>query len=674
MTATTLTGSARSATLDNPDNRIANLANFTIGGGEVGGTLSLTDTGPLNITGTVSAAFLGLTTRGPLLIGTADAPGSLKGGTVVLATTDEITEPNGSIAAGNFAARASSGNVLLTSVNNRIATSGGITAGNGDVVLVDDPTLVLTGPYGGNNLFFEVNGAGDTLVLGAATVIGAAASFGGPAVLTAATGGRISLVADNIVVGNSKSSVTVNTGTVELAPLSAIGTSLLATGGLVVGDPLLAIIHTNGGTLDVGGFTNVPAGATAPVASASSVSVGPANLTGIASTLRLDSIGPITQTTGPLVVTNLTGSAGTSASLADPTNQVGTLGAFTTTAGFALVDDHALQVIGPVRDTGATSTLSLTTRTGDITLAGAVTATNILNLMSADAISETATLTAGTLNGSAAAAANLTGTNRIAALGYFTAGSFKLNNTADLLIAGTLNAAHAEIRAPSSQISLGDRATIITGGTARPSGPFNPTLAPSNDGTPGTLLQAANFTQIGSSTVLGLGDGPATLQVATTGHAQFDPPLGLQATHSWLILDLANGTAAGNVFVNALDVSYTTPGSANLSGSIAGITSGAAAAAGFIGPAINVNYLFNGCVIASTVCQPPTPTPPPTRAQLNVALTATLGAIEPLVAVAPPSLTSPPRLLMVALPLLSVPPPQLTDPDVVPPNITYLDY
>ena len=259
-----------------------------------------------------------------------------------------------------------------------------------------------------------------------------------------------------------------------------------------------------------------------------------------------------------------------------------------------------------MRDTGATSTLSLTTRTGDITLAGAVTATNILNLMSADAISETATLTAGTLNGSAAAAANLTGTNRIAALGDFTAGSFKLNNTADLLIAGTLNAAHAEIRAPSSQISLGDRATIITGGTARPSGPFNPTLAPSNDGTPGTLLQAANFTQIGSSTVLGLGDGPATLQVATTGHAQFDPPLGLQATDSWLILDLANGTAAGNVFVNALDVSYTTPGSANLSGSIAGITGGPAAAAGFIGPAINVNYLFNGCVIASTVCQPPT--------------------------------------------------------------------
>ena len=72
-------------------------------------------------------------------------------------------------------------------------------------------------------------------------------------------------------------------------------------------------------------------------------------------------------------------------------------------------------------------------------------------------------------------------------------------------------------------------------------------------------------------------------------------PLGLQTTHSWLILDLANGTAAGNVFVNALDVSYTTPGSATCQ-------------ARFPSPveplpprdlwqAINVNYLFNGCVI-----------------------------------------------------------------------------
>jgi filamentous hemagglutinin family protein len=567
------------------------------------------------------------------------------------------------------------GDTSLLGIGNSIQTLGSFVVTNGNLNLVNGNDLVLGGDIKANNLFFEVAKAGGTLTLGfeddAPAPLAAKLS-------TTGTGGRISLIADNYTVlatSPDANSIVTTGGAVELAPFSPIKTSLLEAGGLVVGDPLLSIIRTNGGTLDVGGFTNVPAGATTPSASASSVIVGPANLTGIASTLRLDSTGPIMQTTGPLVVGNLSGGAGTSASLTDPTNLVGSLGAFTTTTGFALVDNQALLVAGPVKDTGTASTLSLTTRTGDITLGGAVSAANLVNLVSAGAISETGTLTAGTLSGLAATSANLNGANRIATLGDFTTGSFKLNNSADLLIAGTLDAAHVEIRAPSSQISLGDGATIITGGTARPPGPFNPALAPSNDGTPGALLQAANFTQIGSSTVLGQGSNPATLQIATTGHAQFDPPLGLQASNSWLILDLANGTTAGNVFVNALDVSYTTPGSANLSGSIAGITGGAAAAMGFIQPAINMNYLFNGCVIAATVCQPlPTPTPIPTQAQLNVALTATLGAIEPLVAVAPPSLTSPPRLSMIALPLLSVPPPQLTDPDVVPPNITYLDY
>jgi hypothetical protein len=37
-------------------------------------------------------------------------------------------------------------------------------------------------------------------------------------------------------------------------------------------------------------------------------------------------------------------------------------------------------------------------------------------------------------------------------------------------------------------------------------------------------------------------------------------------------------------------------------------------------------------------------------------------------------LTNLPDLVLVALPMLQPQPPQLTDPDVVPPNITYLDY
>ncbi len=251
-----------------------------------------------------------------------------------------------------------------------------------------------------------------------------------------------------------------------------------------------------------------------------------------------------------------------------------------------------------------------------------------------------------------------------------------------MLIASTLNGPRIAIRDPANTISLADGAVITTGGSARPAGPIQSALEPGN-GAPGALLQAASFTQIGTSSIVGQGGGAATLQISITGNAQFDPPLGLQGPGAWLILNLTNGTAAGNVFVNALDVSYTTPGSTNLTGTIAGIIGGPAAAVGNIQPAINANYLFNGCIIEAPVCQPPTPPtprsppPPPSTTpvtDLNIGLTATLGAIYPLLSLAPAAITGPPKLSLIAVPMLTPRPPQLTDPDVVPPNITYLDY
>ncbi len=76
---------------------------------------------------------------------------------------------------------------------------------------------------------------------------------------------------------------------------------------------------------------------------------------------------------------------------------------------------------------------------------------------------------------------------------------------------------------------------------------------------------------------------------------------------------------------------FTTPGGTNLTGTIGGIVGGPAAAAGHIQPAVNSAYLFNGCVIGAPTCG---------TTPLNTGLTATLGAIEPLVALAPPTLTS----------------------------------
>jgi hypothetical protein len=148
---------------------------------------------------------------------------------------------------------------------------------------------------------------------------------------------------------------------------------------------------------------------------------------------------------------------------------------------------------------------------------------------------------------------------------------------------------------------------------------------------------------------------------------QFDPPLGLLATGTWLVLNLTNGTAAGDVFVNALDVAYTTPGATNLRGSIQGKTGGDAAAAGFIQPAVNANYLFNGCVIGAKVCQP-------FGLPDNVLTSALGGLYHPYLPGAPPAVIGLQGLVLVAMPMLPASPRQLTDPDVVPPNISYLDY
>jgi hypothetical protein len=67
---------------------------------------------------------------------------------------------------------------------------------------------------------------------------------------------------------------------------------------------------------------------------------------------------------------------------------------------------------------------------------------------------------------------------------------------------------------------------------------------------------------------------------------------------------------------------------------------------------------------------------PPVVATLpDDALTSALGGLyQFLPGSPPPPLINLPNLVLVALPMLPAPERQLTDPDVVPPNISYLDY
>jgi hypothetical protein len=667
LTAGTLAGNiAGGMSLSEPANAVSSLGSLSLGF-----TGSLADSVPLSISGAVNSGT----------------------GFLNLSSTSAITEAATGSITGAFSAVAN-GNVSLTA-HNSIPLSNGIVSKNGNVLIVNDTDLTLVGSFSGNNLFFQVASKGGTLTLSDADP---SSDFPNPAMLTAAAGGRISLVADNYaILPNSRSKLvdsTITAPTVELAPFSTtINTSLLAGNGLLINTTMLSIIQTNGGTLEVGGFTNLPAGATTPAPSTTAIDIGaPLDLTAIASTLRLDANGPVSQSGGPLTVPALVGSGG-AWTLNNAANAVSTLGNVTA-ASFSLLDSTNLTVAGTLSATTAASITDPLTVTvaglvnagaaglsaHDIDIIGSVNAGTIALNAKGGAINATGVLVADELTGSATTAASLTGANRIAALGAFTVGTnLILSDNVDLLIASALNGPQIAIRDPANRISVADGAVITTGGNARPAGPIQSTLEPST-GMPGALFQAASFTQIGNSFVVGQGGGPATLQISITGNAQFDPPLGLQAASTWLILNLTNGTAAGNVFVNALDVSYTTPGSTNLTGTIAGINGGPAAAVGNIAPAINANYLFNGCIIAAALCHPPAPpTPTPTPiprvvVNLNTGLTATLGAIYPLLSLAPAAITSPPKLSLIALPMLTPRPPQLTDPDVVPPNITFLDY
>jgi len=541
------------------------------------------------------------------------------------------------------------------------------------------------------------------------------------------------------------------------------GVSLAVNGALSV---------TSGATITDAGTLSVAGSLTAATVSLTAPNIEISGLVsdGGSGTTRLVATTGTIGESGTLIAGTLSGSAAGVADLAGAaagSNQVAALGNFSAQR-LGLSDGSALAINGSV--TGGPSTAIAST--GSLTVNGSVSGTALtlsaatiaipgtasdggsgttLLVSSAGPITETGTLISGTLSGDAAGSAILTGAsataNKVATLGGFqastggisqqntttpgaTGNQFSLTDGTDLLISSTLYAPYITIQAPANQVTLGNGAQIITGGSARAAGAINPAAEPANGG-PGAFIQAASFTQVGTSTVLGQGTtsesstAPATVQISVTGNIQFDPPLGLNASSTWLILNLTNGTAAGNVAVSALDLSYTVPGSASLLGSIGGVSSGSAATFASILPAVNNNYTFNSCVIASAVCQPATPggtspgggatpgsgtspggattpggtttpggittspggttTPgqtttgqtPPSQSlddQSPQFQTAGLAGLTPFLPGQPEPQLVLPNLVVIAVPMLPAPARQLTDPDVMPPNISFLDY
>ena len=542
LTAATLTGSAgTSASLTQPTNKVGTLGAFsTTAGFSLVDDQGLRVAGPVQDTGAASSLALTTKTGDITLAGTVSAANI-----VDLIAAAAINQTGGVLTAATLTGSAGT-SASLTQPTNKVGTLGAFSTTAG-FSLVDDQGLRVAGPV-------QDTGAASSLALttktGDITLAGTVSAANIVDLIAAAainqTGGALTAAT---LTGSAGTSASLTQPTNKVGTLGAFSTtagfSLVDDQGLRVAGP----VQDTGAASSLALTTK-----TGDITLAGTVSA--------ANIVDLIAAAAINQTGGVLTAATLTGSAGTSASLTQPTNKVGTLGAFSTTAGFSLVDGQGLRVAGPVQDTGAASSLALTTKTGDITLAGTVSAANIVDLIAAAAINQTGgALTAATLTGSAGKAVDLTGINRIGSVGNFTSASFTLNDSVDLLIAGELNAPSIAVMAPTNQISLGDGATIVT--------------------TSG-LLQSVNFVQIGTSTVLGQGGGPSTLRISTTGTQRFDLQLGLQATGTTLNLDLHGGTAAGNVLAKALEVTFDTPGGTSLTGTIAGVTGGPAAAVGTI--------------------------------------------------------------------------------------------
>jgi filamentous hemagglutinin family protein len=665
ITAAILTGSSVGGATLTQGNAVGALGPFSdTGTGNTPG-LSLTDGQALQTAGLVSSTGpLALTTTTGCLTLGGDVTAS--GQTVTLTSAGAISQTGGLITAATLTGSSVDGTTLTQ--GNAVSTLGpfsdtgtdnttglsftdGQTLQTSGLVSSTGP-LALTTTTGGLTLGGDVTAVGETVTL---TSAGAISQTAGLITAGTLTGGSVDGATLTLVNAVGALGPFTDTGTGNTTGLSFTDGQALRTSGVVSSTGPLTLTTTTGG-LTLGG-----------------------NVTAAGKVVTLTSTGAISQTAGVITAATLTGSSIDGATLAQG-NAVSTLGPFSdtgtgNTTGLSFTDGQALQTSGVVSSTGP---LALTTTTGGLTLGGDVTANGrTVTLTSAGAISQTAgVITAATLTGSSAGNATLAQGNAIGTFGPFTVGggSLVLYDASALTIAGPIAADFFTITATGRMTLAGNIATIgaplaqQSGPTPAPGGSTLQVLALETASGP-----VAQFVQTG--TVM-LTDPPATtLRIelpATGGTASF---AGLAGPGAELVLALGSGTATGTMEIGGLVV-LGTGGSATLVGSVAGVTTRAAAALGEISPAVDPSYTFNDCIIGSAVCGAPTPPPvTPVLVPTPPLVTPVLGDLAWfLPGPGLPPVPSLPTLNLIVLPGPPLMSGQLAPQDVVPPNISFEDY
>ena len=514
----------------------------------------------------------------------------------------------------------------------------------------------------------HIAGGTSLTLLGSIDIAGAGAVLSGGTLTATATSGSVDLgnAANSFAVLGSGSAAT-GYKVVDGGSLSVPGTIASASGVLSISAPTLS---TSGSlsapvvdlTASVGMLT-VAAGGTVAGGSAVAMSGNGIALAGMLTsngTVTLVSGGAIDEaSSGAISADILTGGAGGAATLTG-TNLVANLGSFSA-LGFTFTDGRDLTVTGNVNGAalavltlpaankltvasgGTVQGTSVTLTAGALSLAGLVAdpsgGTVTLTAITGG-ITETGTLVADTLTGSAVGAVDLSGAqvnlqsyttvNQVGTLGVFnvtgTDSRFVLYDSTSLLVGGNISAFSIQIGAVT-RLAVAGGVTITTGSDPVP--PVPQAQAPKDSsGTKGlnlAILYGAGTIDLGPNlTIQGTpGAVNQTVRLALPGGGliQFG---NFNAHTADLLLHVGSGSARSvpgdAIDVHALSAFYQSGsnGPIDLTGSVNGQVGNAAATASRIGKEPNPpipfgtstgstyvpgsNFRMNQCAITSVNC------------------------------------------------------------------------
>ena len=360
------------------------------------------------------------------------APGTLTG------TQQVLTYLNGDTAKANTYTQSAGGTVSNANLYGgylRILSSASTTS-----AMFTGLSTAMGGNTGGNFLY-----SGSSLVSG--TSLDIESSNGGGLSIN----GAINVGTGTVIVNGAGALGQTGGGIVTAATLkgSSAGSTMLTAankiGSLGAFTSSGAFSLTDAQSLTVSGALNVAGGnaSLATTGSGHNLTVNAA-VSDSGHTLSLTSAGTIGQASaGVLTAATLTGSSAGSTTLT-AANQIGSLGAFTSSGSFSLTDAQSLTVGGVLNVTGGNASLATTGSGHNLTVNAAVSDSgHTLSLTSAGTIGQASAgvLTAATFTGSSDGNTTLNSANLIGSVGAFTSsGGFQLTDAQSLTVNGALNA------------------------------------------------------------------------------------------------------------------------------------------------------------------------------------------------------------------------------------------